>query len=359
MWIAILIVLIAVFAVVLFKIVRPGAGPSDSAGTLPPTPADIPAVAESAAPPYTTEAIENVIADCFRLAFSVQRFDYHIVGEHAEVLELVAKSLDESVHERDYFPRRPMLLPKLLQAINDSDSTRRELVALVLEDPTLAGAVLQRANSAYYRVSPEPVESLDRAVFMLGTDGLRGLIAAAIMQPVFRIPRGSFDKFADVTWEQAERTAIAAEVNARAGGDAEPIVAQLLGLLSLLANIVLFRLTMDKYREYPNLLPRAEVLIHAIRTHRACVASLIAQAWKLSDLSIAAFTEQQQQVSPAHMSSLGRCVYFAELCGAFAMLTARGSYSKNDAQSILVQQGSERETARGMWLAAASVNADR
>jgi hypothetical protein len=145
-----------------------------------------------------------------------------------------------------------------------------------MEDPTLAGAVLQRANSAYYRASPEPIESLDRAVFMLGTDGLRSLMAGALLQPVFRIPRGPFEKFADITWEQAERTAIAAEVNARTIGDAEPIVAQLLGRLSLLANIVLFRLTMDKYREQPHLTPRAEVLIEAIRMQRACMASLIA-----------------------------------------------------------------------------------
>ena len=156
------------------------------------------------------------------------------------------------------------------------------------------------------------------------------------------------------TDEQAERTAIAAEVHARSINDAEPIVAQLLGLMGMLANIVLFRLTMDKYRDFPKLLPRAEVFIEAIRTQRACTASLIAQAWKLSDLSIAAFTEQQQKLSPTQMSSLGRAVYFGELTGALAMLTARNRYSKTQAQKILTEQGADLETARAMWLAAAS-----
>ena len=354
MWIAILIVLIVVLAAVLLKIAH---GARTAAAVLPAEGA-VPmetGVAAADAVPFATETTTAAAAECFRIAFTVTRFDYQIIGEHATVLASVSASLDESVHERDYFPRRPMLLPKLLHAINDSESTRQELVNLLLEDPTLAGAVLQRANSAYYRLSPEPIESLDRAVFMLGTDGLRGLMAAAILQPVFRTPRGYFENFAEFTWEQAERTAIAAESHARAGLDTEPIVAQLLGMLSLLANIVLFRLTMDKYRGHPDVLPRADVFIKAIQLHRARIASLIAQTWQLTDMSVAAFTEQQQQIVPSQMSSLGRCLYYGELCGALATLAAHGSYSTDAALALLVKQGTDRETARAMWRAAAAI----
>src|SRR4029079_15930293 len=120
------------------------------------------------------------------------------------------------VHQREYFPRRPMLLPKLLQALNDTETSRRTLVNLIVGDPALAGSVLQRANNAFYRTSREPVDSLDRAVQTLGTDGLRRLLAVAILQPVFRLPRGYFDSFADNTWELAQRGASAAEKYASA-----------------------------------------------------------------------------------------------------------------------------------------------
>ena len=309
MWIAILAVLTAVLAAVMYRIFTHG---NQAANSATPRPDPRPMLSEAvvAGVPFSTGEIDAVYAECYRIAFGLPHLDFATLGQHAQVLDAVNKSLDESVHERDYFPRRPMLLPKLLQTLNDSEASRDELVRVLLEDPTLAGAVLQRSNSAYYRVSPEPIESLDRAVFLLGTDGLRSLTAAAILQPVFRMPRGAFENFPDFTWEQAERTAIAAEVNARLVGDAESIVAQLLGSLGLLANIVLFRLTMDKYRDFPQLSPRAEVIIEAIRTQRACTASLIAQAWKMSDLSITAFTEQQQRMSPTQMSSLGRCCLF-------------------------------------------------
>jgi HD-like signal output (HDOD) protein len=243
-----------------------------------------------------------------------------------------------------------------MRVLNDDDSTRKEIVQLILEDPALAGSVLQRANSAAYRYSPVPIESLDRAVVLLGLEGLRGLMATAILQPVFRQPKGYFDNFATITWEHARRTAAAAEVCARGVGNADPFVAQLLGLLGPLARIVLFRLTMDTYRERPDILPRAEVFIRAIQTQSANVAGFIASTWQLSDASIRALQEQTEKISPAAMSPLGRAVYFSDLCGALALLTQRGTYSAEDAQAMLIRQGLGRETTALVWRAALTAN---
>jgi HD-like signal output (HDOD) protein len=303
-------------------------------------------------PPFETEAMAVVFDECYKLAFDVQRFDYDITGPHAAVLAKINQNAAESVHQREYFPRRPMLLPRLMRVLNDDDSTRKEIVQLVLEDPALAGSVLQRANSAAYRYSPVPIESLDRAVVILGLEGLRGLMATAILQPVFRQPKGYFDNFATITWEHARRTAAAAEVCARALGNADPFVAQLLGLLGPLARIVLFRLTMDTYRERPDILPRAEVFIRGIQTQSANVAGFIASTWQLSDPSIRALQEQTEKLSPAVMSPLGRAVYFSELCGALALLANRGTYSAEDAQGMLMQQGLGHETTALVWRAA-------
>ena len=290
-------------------------------------------------PSYATETTEAVAAECYKLAFGVARFDYQITGDHAAVLERVDEAAHDAVHHHEYFPRRPMLLPKLLQTLNDSESTRQSLVRLILEDPALAGSVLQRANSAYYRNSREPVDSLERAVVVLGAHGLRSLVATAILQPVFQLPKGYFDSFATITWEQAHRSAMAAEACANASGEADPLAAQLLGLLAALARIVLFRLTMERYRERPNLLPRAEVFIEAMRTHAAPLAGLVAASWELSDASIGALEQQAHRTPPLDMSPLARAVYFGNLGGALAMLEARGAYSAEGAQAMLITQG--------------------
>jgi len=325
------------------------------------------APAESAAPaasepavtdaPYSTDAIEAAQDECYKIAFGIKTFDYQILGEHAAVMERVRESAAQAIHQRDYFPRRPMLLPRLLQALNDSDSTRRTLVNLIVEDPALAGSVLQRANNVFYRTSREPVDSLDRAVQTLGIDGLRGLMAVAILQPVFRLPRGYFDNFADITWERAQRCAAGSEAYATATRSADPFTAQLLGLLSSLARIVLFRLTVDMYREKPNVLPRAEVFIRSMQVHAPELACRIAQSWELSDLAITALREQVDRFPPGQMGPLGRSIYFGEVAGMLTVLAARNAFSWDDAEALLTGQGLKRRTAHTICHAAAELGA--
>lgn len=305
---------------------------------------------------YWTEATEEVIAKCLKLAFGVARFDYQIFAEHAQVLELVGRALGDAAEQQRYFPRRPRLLPKLLQALNDNEITRRELVNLILEDPVIAGTTLKRANNAFYRVSAQPVESLDRAVVILGTDGLRGLLSTAIMQPVFKLPQGFFDRFADITWEQAQRSAACAQAYAEAASDDDPFVAQLLGVLRSLASLVLFRLTLDKYKTCPNVLPRAEVFIRALQAHRHRLAVDIGKTWQLSDLSIQALEEQCQEASPSDMSSLGKAAYYGELTGALTVATHHSLYSDEGALAILAGQGLTTDLAARLYAAGRSAD---
>lgn len=293
-------------------------------------------------------------AECLKLAFGIARSEEAITGRHARVLANVAAALERSLSERDFFPRRPLHLPKLLKTLNDGEATRQVLAQLVLEDPALASAVLQRANSPAYRNTPAPVESIDSALLLLGTEGLRALLALVILQPVFRVPRGYFDNFASITWEQAERTSAAAEVCSRQVG-ADAFVAQLLGLLGMLAHIVVFRLTMEKYREQPDLLPNAAVFMAAIQTHRARVAALIASSWELSPASLAALAEQSSPQPGAQISALGRTTRLCALCGALATLAAHGEPGKigeAEALAVLAAQGLQREAALPLWRAA-------
>ena len=69
-----------------------------------------------------------------------------------------------------YLPRRPSLLPKLMSAINGDGNSMQELATIIGEDPALLGNLLRVANSAFYRVTDRPIESLERAAAILGID---------------------------------------------------------------------------------------------------------------------------------------------------------------------------------------------
>jgi HD-like signal output (HDOD) protein len=299
--------------------------------------------------PFATTAIEQVAADVYALAFNVARTDYRILGQHQAVLAAAKRAVPDVVNEPRYFPRRPTLLPKLLRAINAQDSNRAEIVRLILQDPVLAGNVLKRANSVFYRQSSMAVESVDRAVVILGNEGLRAPVATAVMQPVFRLPKGFFDQFAPLTWELAQRTALAAETHARLHRTGDTFVAHLLGLLEGLGRIVLFRLTHECYRAQTNSMPRAEVFIRLMMDHGAEVARSVAAAWEMSPTFLEAIDAQIAHTPPSAMPPLARTLYFADLSGQLALLVRHGKLDADQAKALLHAQGMDADTYAALW----------
>jgi HD-like signal output (HDOD) protein len=305
-----------------------------------------------AAIPFQTQAIAEIQDSIYKLAFGVARTDYRILGDHQQVLRDAEQAVAKAIDEPKYFPRKPALLPKLLRAINASDSSRTEIVRLILQDAVLAGNVLKRANSAFYRSDDIPIESVDRAVTILGSDGLRAPVATAVMQPVFRLPRGFFEQFAPLTWELAQRTALAAETYARIKKTGDEFVAHLLGLLGGLGRIVLFRMTLDKYREQPNIMPRAEVFIRTMKDHDFQITRRIAAAWEMSPVFLEAIDAQIAQTSPERMTPFARTLYYANLCGAVATLHRHNLYEPEAARKLLSEQAMDADTFATVWLAA-------
>ena len=104
--------------------------------------------------------------------------------EHAPVFKAVQQILERIEARPEYIPRRPSLLPKLLATVNDNEATMAEMSRIIAQDPALTGNLLRIANSPIYRTSSLPVESIDRAVTLVGVQGIRSIIATALLQPV-------------------------------------------------------------------------------------------------------------------------------------------------------------------------------
>jgi|SRR5712671_4402084 len=304
------------------------------------------------AAPFSTDTIVAAQNSIYKLSFGVARVDYEILGDHRRVLAAIEESVAGAVTQSRYFPRKPALLPKLLRAINTVSSGRNEIVRLILQDAMLAGNVLKRANSVYYSQGKEVIESIDRAVTILGNEGLRAPVASAVMQPVFQLPAGFFEHFAPTTWEQARRTARAAEEFARVHKTADAFVAHLAGMLNGLGRIVLFRLTMDKYRDQANIMPKAEVFIRVMVDHSQHVAYAIAAAWEMSPPFLEALDAQIKQTPPEKMSPLARTLYYANLCGTLATLHCHDLSTAEHAKELLIAQGLKAESYATLWKAA-------
>jgi hypothetical protein len=268
--------------------------------------------------PQTLQPAE-IFAKLFDLALGKARPASTVTAGHIDVAAAAATALKDAATQERYAPRRPNMLPRILSAANDDGFSRRELAALIARDPSLVGNLLKIANSSYYRVSPEPVESVDRAVVMLGTNGIRSLATAALVQPIFRIGGADFPRFPEIAWEHTFRSANAAVPYNFLVEKSDPYAAELLSLVMGLAEIVVFRVTMDQYAKYPRLRPDAGVVSSLLDTHSAGVARLIGASWELSEATLGGL-DGQTVATTVYPTALGRSLYFGRVVGALAVL---------------------------------------
>src|SRR5690349_19358515 len=133
---------------------------------------------------------------------------------HAPVFKAVQQALERIEARPEYFPRRPSLLPKLMATVNDSDASMREMSGIIAQDPALTANLLRIANSPLYRVSSTPVESIERAVTLVGVAGIRSIIATALVQPLMAAGSGAFSRFPELSWEPTLYSALTAETHA-------------------------------------------------------------------------------------------------------------------------------------------------
>lgn len=299
--------------------------------------------------PYGDQTLELMVLEVYRRAFGTTNFNYSVLGEHEAVMASVRASLSRAVGEREFFPRKPLIIPRLLGAIKNSESSLKELVDIIMQDPVLTGDVLRMANSPYYRVGKEAIDTLGRAVVVLGMEGLRSLVASTVMQPVFQVPRGYFEQFSVTIWSLAQRSALGAQAYARVTRECDSFSAHLLSLLYYLGYIVLFRLTVSTYQQASGSLPRAEVFTRLIDERAEVLAGLIAKEWELPGAMRDALAEHTARRAIETMSPLARALYFGRLCGMASLLVEELQQDPAEFLTLLERKGLSNTQALAIW----------
>lgn len=147
-------------------------------------------------------------------------------------------SLDEVCTLALKLPCSPVLLPRLIEALENETSSATEIERIISMDSALAAATLRVANSAAYGVHGG-VASLDDAILMLGEKEIFRIAALAL------VGRWGSLHAANVRWDPSEFTrhslctAVAAEVLAESTGAVDPSVAYTAGLLCDLGKFAL------------------------------------------------------------------------------------------------------------------------
>ncbi len=260
------------------------------------------------------------------------------------VVEEVTAALTRADLSSRYTPRRPNLLPQLIQSVNDSAASSRSIARIIGSDAVLAATLLRIANSSLYRLQQQDVQSIERAVTLIGNDGIRQIISAALVQPVMESARGVDAQFAQQLWEYTLRLSLAAADHARSVEREDGFAAQLAGLLLGLSASMVMQAAADVLAHPPLRAREAGTLMELLEGCTAPTALRIARHWKLSAPIIKAL----QEVGAPAAQGLARSLQVGQLAASAAMLRSGGQMREDEAVAVLSSQLPEH-VATWLW----------
>lgn len=252
-------------------------------------------------------------------------------ADHALLAE-ASHALDEAGGSGG-LPRRPQLLPQLMQTLNDPAADSGAIAALIARDPALSGSLLRIANSPLYRLQSLPVENIERAVTILGIDGIRQIIATALLQPMMRDTGGVLSPLPGQVWEHAQLAAAAGAEYARRQSRSDAFAGQLLGLLHGLGAMTCLQALRDAHARHPQAMPSPVAIERWLGDTADAVALRIAAEWELSDRILLALDEQAPETSPATLP--GRALRYGRHAAALALLVRCEALPADEAQAQL------------------------
>ncbi|XOV89180.1 MAG: HDOD domain-containing protein [Pseudomonadota bacterium] len=210
------------------------------------------------------------------------------------------KGLATPEGRRRAVPRLPAVVPLFLRSLRDPNSSATDFVEIISRDPVLTTNVLRLVNSAFYNPSGRDIDSIHRAVVVLGLDGLRFAVSSAVMHPILETANSDFAAFGPALWQHSQDCALICQVLAPRAG-AQAFEAYLTGMVHEVGTVTLFNQLSGACRAAG--LPAADCLVHAFQVHGNTLCAEIVKDWQMPTNIINAVTDQA--TSPPAASTLG------------------------------------------------------
>ncbi len=111
----------------------------------------------------------------------------------------------------------PEVTVKIIELVEDPNSTARDLHQVIKTDPALSAKVLKVVNSAFYGL-PGQIASVDRAIVLLGMSAVKNISVAASIARLFKSGQMSEQFSAKDLWQHSVAVGVAARLIAKASG---------------------------------------------------------------------------------------------------------------------------------------------
>lgn len=216
---------------------------------------------------------------------------------------VLATALDflETARQRINLPTPPAVLVRLQALLDDPAASVQDMAEVIYLDPRLAASLLRVVNSPLYSL-PARVETISRAVAILGSRQVSMLALAATMLAMFQDMRPEGvdpDRF----WRHSMACAVLAHNLAQAAGRPEPERCYLAGLLHDLGMLPLYAAAPERARAalalHQDGLPLDEAERRVFDFDHALLGGVIFASWGLAQSVVAAATTHHAPTVPA------------------------------------------------------------
>jgi HD-like signal output (HDOD) protein len=185
-------------------------------------------------------------------------------------------------------PPMPIVAVKVLELLQDPDSSMKQLAAIVSLDAAVSARMLKIANSAAYGVSRQ-ITTLQNALVMLGERTVRSLVLASSMSSVNK----SYGLLEKMLWEESIGCALAARFLSAKLKVGNPDEAFLAGLFSNLGKVVRNNNDPERYRElveavYNGAGDYSMLEREVFSTPYSIVGAAVLSSWKIASLLVEA-----------------------------------------------------------------------
>ncbi len=145
----------------------------------------------------------------------------------AKQVEAIVQS---AVQEISHIATLPEVTMKIIQLVEDPDSTANDLNKIISNDPALGARILKVVNSAFYGL-PGQIGSINRAIVLLGLNAVKNIAIAASLAKLFRGGKIANNFDARELWSHAIACATGTKLLAQHAGLGLPDEAFLAGLI--------------------------------------------------------------------------------------------------------------------------------
>ena len=247
--------------------------------------------------------------------------------EENDVLEALDAILKSQQSGSALVRRLPGLIPQLLQSLRNDTFSGAQLSRTISSDVVLVAAVIRLANSSHLAAGTR-INSVEHAIMLIGTEGLRHLITSVAFRPIIDMNSGYYTRsLAPRIWDQSERCAVANRMQAEEMG-VEPFDAFLAGLVQYVGLIVTLRIMDQIDKDGKHL--GSEMFCARLLSNARTLSCSIGREWNFPEHVTLAISQQGGMRKGVPLSPLGRLLSQSDYLSKVRILSEHNIINDSD-----------------------------